>query len=676
VGGIFLKPGNATPTSSPEFFSRGQGGTLLIVGAGVTLPAGGIAYVAAGPNVEDAKWHFVAMYFNQATNQLGVSIDGAAFQTAATLGTWTTATVPTKAQIGASSDLVGRNIRLSNVWLWKGRVLTIAEVQAIYNNGRGMRYTDLSAGQKTNLLHAWELNEAAGVNRADSHGSNHLIEAVAGPVAQHKEGWTGTVDRPLTDIMSVGNRCIITCGVSIADAQEPEYIVFREIAALSGHTITFTEPFPIACQNFVNTATMEGLGADPQKTGSWGGDGDTPAYLHPYSPGPNTIGYMQRGWGTSHDLHLFTAGHPNRGLTIKGLTIDWTSSTHKRNGTTAVYAGYVEDVRFEKLTTIKHRGYNSVLFDRCRNSGVDGYSMIGDATGAIFVDGTDYVVSAFAIWSGEDNYFRNVEINGNGILLCNGEAGSINTVVENIRLTGGARVPPQPSFGVHFGSYASHFQGSAVEGIRFRNIYMDTQSFATGYPTPVTFPQHIGYFTSSTAGFTIENITFAGGEFSDSVEFKRIYGYIRVGKRIFGPRTSLVHNFSVVFDGPGVKTVVVPVGFYAAWPVLTLDTRANLAGVLVPSLNLLGYIPTGTVLNFGVPAVGPMEIWDRAGHNGMSVDQALSYLTITFAPSGSLVATRNYVLTANYFPEITDLKILISLGGSRVLDQAGAKLRV
>lgn len=674
VGGIFLKPGNGSPTSSPEFYMRGQGTTYVIMGAGVTLAAGGAAFKAGSPSVENSQWNFVAAYFDQAANELGISINGGAFQTAATTGTWTAAASPTSADIGKNADLAGRNAKLSNMWLWKGRVLSLAEVQAIYNSGVGMRYTDLSAGQKTDLLYAWELNEAAGATREDSHGSNDLTEAVGGPIAQYTDGWTGSVDQPLTNVFSVGDRCIITCGVSIADAQEPKYSVFREISAISGHTVTFSQPFPVACENFVDSATMEAQGADPQKTGAWGGDGDAAPYLHPFSAGPNTIGYAQRGWGTSHDIHLFAGGHPNNGLTLQNLTLDWTSSTHKRNGTTAVYAGFAENVRFENLTTIRHRGYNSVLFDRCGDSGVDGYTMTGDATGAIFADDTDYVVSACALWSGENIYFRNVDIRGNGILLCNAEAGSINAVMENVRLVGGNRVPPQPSFGVHFGSYAAHFQGSeggVLGGIAFRNIYLDTPS------DPNT---RILYYTSNSAGFTVENITYPSGEFSDATEFRRLSGYIRVGNRIFGPRTALVHNFSVVFDGSGGKTATMPTGLYAAWPVLTLDTRDNLS-VVSPSnaANLLTYIPSGTSLDFGTPATGGMQVWDRGGH-GPTLDQLLAAHYIAFAPSGSLTATRNYTLTATYFPEVTNdhgprFHIQPSPGGTAgLLDKNGNKI--
>ncbi len=52
----------------------------------------------------------------------------------------------------------------------------LAVVDSIYNSGTGIRYADLSAGNKTTLglVSWWTLDDASASNRADAHGANTL----------------------------------------------------------------------------------------------------------------------------------------------------------------------------------------------------------------------------------------------------------------------------------------------------------------------------------------------------------------------------------------------------------------------------------------------------------------------------------------------------------------------
>lgn len=60
--------------------------------------------------------------------------------------------------------------------MWK-RLLTVTEIQEIYNYGRGLTYSQLldPVDLITDLVSFWELEEASGV-RSDAHGSNDLTD--------------------------------------------------------------------------------------------------------------------------------------------------------------------------------------------------------------------------------------------------------------------------------------------------------------------------------------------------------------------------------------------------------------------------------------------------------------------------------------------------------------------
>lgn len=112
--------------------------------------------------VYDATAHTVTMYLNDAA------------------GTPASTGVRTLSELGGAFMLLGgaRSVygtnKAASAGFWT-KALSGAEVVALFNNGAGLRYADLSAGLKTSLVSWWNLDEQSGV-RYDSHGTNHLTD--------------------------------------------------------------------------------------------------------------------------------------------------------------------------------------------------------------------------------------------------------------------------------------------------------------------------------------------------------------------------------------------------------------------------------------------------------------------------------------------------------------------
>lgn len=106
----------------------------------LTVSADGVtsAGVVSTSALPDANYHFIAAGWD-GTN-LMISMDGAAFTTAS----WTTALFTGAADFrlfmrgGATNSFAGSVEELA---IWKGRCLTITEVQSIYNSGAGLPYS-------------------------------------------------------------------------------------------------------------------------------------------------------------------------------------------------------------------------------------------------------------------------------------------------------------------------------------------------------------------------------------------------------------------------------------------------------------------------------------------------------------------------------------------------------
>jgi hypothetical protein len=141
-------------------------------------------------------WHFIVGYHDSSANLTGVSINGAAAVTAAhATGLGANAGPFRVGRHSAASDPFDGDAACAGVW---NRVLTAAEITALYAGGKAMPYAALPSGLKSGLISYWNLDETTGT-RYDSHGTNHLtmtgtVGQAAGPAALT----ASTIYRPRT----------------------------------------------------------------------------------------------------------------------------------------------------------------------------------------------------------------------------------------------------------------------------------------------------------------------------------------------------------------------------------------------------------------------------------------------------------------------------------------------
>ncbi|MGH9766101.1 MAG: LamG-like jellyroll fold domain-containing protein [Blastocatellia bacterium] len=99
----------------------------------ITGQSTGYTFVGQTPTINTATWYFVYIQADGAT--IGISIDNAALSTTAFTGALIDSTSAFK--IGASGVGNYMDGRIQHVTLWKGRVLTQAERDWLWNAGRG-----------------------------------------------------------------------------------------------------------------------------------------------------------------------------------------------------------------------------------------------------------------------------------------------------------------------------------------------------------------------------------------------------------------------------------------------------------------------------------------------------------------------------------------------------------
>lgn len=133
---------------------------------------------------------FVIAWIDPSTTSLNLSVDGGATITEA-YATEFDSFSNAYSTLAVGNDL-GNNVILNGlideVFVCKNPADLAAAITllkgAVYNSGSGLKYSDLSAGQKTTLglVSWWGLDEGTAEVRADLHGSNDL--AVTGTVTQ------------------------------------------------------------------------------------------------------------------------------------------------------------------------------------------------------------------------------------------------------------------------------------------------------------------------------------------------------------------------------------------------------------------------------------------------------------------------------------------------------------
>lgn len=161
-------------------YNNGAGSTIehlirFVIGAGRidvnigngTTSTNVLANNFGAPTVN--TWLFLVAQHDSTADTIGVSVNNGTFNTAAWAnGTQDTAhTLTLGAQTsGAVSPFDGL---LDSVGFWK-RVLTAAEIAALYKGGVGMAYRDLTTDMKTSLISWWNFDGTFN----DSHGTNNL----------------------------------------------------------------------------------------------------------------------------------------------------------------------------------------------------------------------------------------------------------------------------------------------------------------------------------------------------------------------------------------------------------------------------------------------------------------------------------------------------------------------
>ena len=146
------------------------GGTYYFrVSNGASL---GQAILAAGYTLH--KWRFIECYHDSVNNEIGIALDGGAYTT-------TSYSLGVQNQAGTNNFLCGNaqgTQRLDGEMESFGVFNTVPDSTlraALFNGGAGVKYADLTTGQKTDLDTWYDMTEASGT-RFDSEGSADMTE--------------------------------------------------------------------------------------------------------------------------------------------------------------------------------------------------------------------------------------------------------------------------------------------------------------------------------------------------------------------------------------------------------------------------------------------------------------------------------------------------------------------
>jgi hypothetical protein len=129
---VFAKESGAGTIEYMLFSNPGVGFTFRIGNGGAITGSASSASISTG------RWYFVACYYDNTNGVVGISLNGSPFTTAA-------ATAPGDSSVSFSigsrvnTDLF-LNGKVDEVRFWKSYVLSQADVTALYNSGRGMRF--------------------------------------------------------------------------------------------------------------------------------------------------------------------------------------------------------------------------------------------------------------------------------------------------------------------------------------------------------------------------------------------------------------------------------------------------------------------------------------------------------------------------------------------------------
>lgn len=145
--------------------------SFYIEGDGAT----GVINLTTNTNHIVTNWTHVAVTYDGSKSATGVKIyvNGTLQTNTVVTNTLTGTITPLQMWIGYDGGTYG-NFNVDNASFFSS-VLTLSQIQALYNSGSGVDYEDLSTAQKTNLVSWWDMNEISGT-RYDLHSTKNLTE--------------------------------------------------------------------------------------------------------------------------------------------------------------------------------------------------------------------------------------------------------------------------------------------------------------------------------------------------------------------------------------------------------------------------------------------------------------------------------------------------------------------
>jgi hypothetical protein len=143
-------------------------------GSGGVRVSNGKSEVYVG-GLTTSAWSFVVGQVNDSEGKIKGSINGGSFGSDTLVdndGSDNSLYIGFQPGGGSPDYFDGRMCRAG---FWK-RALSIFEVQQLYNQGCGLKYSQLSSALKSSLSAYWDMDEAADSTRADSHSTHDLTD--------------------------------------------------------------------------------------------------------------------------------------------------------------------------------------------------------------------------------------------------------------------------------------------------------------------------------------------------------------------------------------------------------------------------------------------------------------------------------------------------------------------
>lgn len=154
--------------------------------ARILVKSGDAFYATSLGQSFSVDWHLWIASYDPASQVLRIDVDQL---TASTSSVPTpNESIDTTLHIGGLAGFAFRTLAIGPMAFWS-RPITDGERTALYNNGVGKQYADLSDSEKVGLVSFWDLKEESdgttAVTRNDSHGTNHLADNNTCPSTAH-----------------------------------------------------------------------------------------------------------------------------------------------------------------------------------------------------------------------------------------------------------------------------------------------------------------------------------------------------------------------------------------------------------------------------------------------------------------------------------------------------------